>query len=164
MEAAGISRDRPTSTIVSYAQVRTIPYLVAVIREALRMHPPVVGAMEKQVGIEGDILPDGRYIPSGTKIYTSMWAVMRDSEVFGPDVDLFRPERWLEEMAPEKKRLMDRSADLVFGAGRYVCLGREIAMMQCLKVISEVSVEHPCFYLAHTVLFWGFCSQWWPMT
>ena len=146
MEIAGISRDRPTKTIISYAQARKIPYLTAVVREVLRMHPPAIGALEKQVDKGGDVVPDGRHVPAGTRFYTSIWATLRDPEVFGPDAELFRPERWLEVVEPEKKRLMDRSADLVFGAGRYLCLGREIAMMQCLKVISEVNFAFPSYF------------------
>ncbi len=44
---------------------------------------------------------------------------------------------------------MDRSTDLVFGAGRFICLGRDIALTQLLKMISEVS-----FTLRH---FSSFC-------
>ncbi|KAI1105358.1 cytochrome P450 [Jackrogersella minutella] len=139
MEAAGVSRDRPTTDIISGAKARSIKYLVAVIRESLRMHPPVVGGLEKQLVREvEDQLPDGRKIPIGTKINVSTWAILRDTDTFGEDAEVFRPERWLEDLSEDRRRKMDRAQELVFSAGRFICMGREIAMTQCLKVISEL--------------------------
>ena len=103
------------------------------------MHPPTVGTLEKQAGSKGDMLPDGRFVPAGTKVGVSIWAVQRDPETFGDDAEMFRPERWLQVQDEDQKRKMESALDLVFGAGRFVCMGKEIAMTQCLKVISEVS-------------------------
>ena len=148
MAAAGISPNRDTNTIVSNAKARSIPFLVAVIKEALRLHPPVVGALEKMAGNEGDVLPDGRRIPPRTKIQVSTWAILRDQEVFGADADCFRPERWLEvEAESEQRRRMERSTELVFSAGRFICMGRDIALMVLLKVISEVRPQTPSIIL-----------------
>ena len=147
MSAAGISPDRDTSTIIGNAKARSIPYLLAVIKEALRLHPPVVGALEKMAGPEGDVLPDGRRIPPGTRIQVSTWAILRDPEVYGSDADCFRPERWLEvDGESERRKRMDRSAELVFSAGRFICMGRDIALTQLLKVISEVSFFSPSLF------------------
>ncbi len=30
------------------------------------------------------------------------WAIHRDTEVFGPDVEAFKPERWLEKGSGDK--------------------------------------------------------------
>ncbi len=103
MAAAGISPHRDTNTIISNSEARSIPYLLAVFKESLRLHPPVIGAMEKMAGKEGDTLPDGRRIPPGTRIQVSTWAFLRDPEVYGADADCFRPERWLE-VKPESEQ------------------------------------------------------------
>lgn len=129
----------PMSSIISSAKARSIPYLVAVIKESLRLHPPVVGALEKMAGKEGDVLADGRKILAGTRIQVSTWAILRDREVFGEDADCFRPERWLEvDTESEQRKRMERSTELVFSAGRFICMGRDIALTQLLKVVSEV--------------------------
>ncbi len=60
-------------------------------------------------------------------------------DVWGPDAHEFRPERWLEA-DPEKLRDMDGTLDLVFGYGRWQCLGRNVAMMELNKVFVEVSL------------------------
>ncbi|CAD6565532.1 MAG: hypothetical protein ASARMPRED_007312 [Alectoria sarmentosa] len=139
MAAAGILPHRDTKTIIGNAKARSIPYLLAVVKESLRLHPPVIGALEKKAGNEGDALPDGRRIPPGTRIQVSTWAILRDQEVFGLDADCFRPERWLEmEVESEHRLKMERSTELVFSAGRFICMGRDIALTQLLKVISEL--------------------------
>lgn len=140
----GLKPDRPITSIIRAGEARKLPYLVACVKEVLRIHPPIVGLLEKQVGPEGDILPDGRFIPGNTKIGVSIWAVERDKEVFGEDADLFWPERWLEGAVEEEARKkMDKSLDMVFGWGRYTCMGKEIAITQCLKVIAEVKFISP---------------------
>ncbi|KAI0456052.1 cytochrome P450 [Xylaria acuta] len=140
LSAAGVDQDRPTTNVLSGAKAREIPYLVAVVREALRLHPPVVGGLEKVLVREHeDVLPDGRRVPAGTRVNVSTWAILRDPDIFGADAEAFRPERWLDDtLSEERRRAMNRAHELVFSAGRFICMGREIAMTQCLKVISEL--------------------------
>ncbi|KAF7517593.1 hypothetical protein G7054_g13751 [Neopestalotiopsis clavispora] len=67
----------------------------------------------------------------------------RDKSLYGEDVDVFRPERWLEssEGAADKERLraMRRTNDLMFGHGKYTCLGKPVAMIEIHKTVFEVS-------------------------
>lgn len=94
----------------------------------------------KQVGVDGDIF-NGMLIPEGTRIGHSTWAVTHDASVFGNDVNLFRPERWLE--ANDETRLrMRKQTELVFGSGRWGCPGRAIALIELNKVVVEVSFHH----------------------
>jgi hypothetical protein len=52
---------------------------------------------------------------------------------------VFRPERWLEVADAEKLREMEGTVDLVFGFGKYQCLGRNIAFLELNKAFVEVS-------------------------
>ncbi|KAH8758000.1 cytochrome P450, partial [Diaporthe sp. PMI_573] len=72
-----------------------VPLLQAIIWEGLRMSPPFSGLIMKQVGPEGDSF-DGHFIPPGTRVGHSTWAVTHDKTAFGPDANTFRPERWIE--------------------------------------------------------------------
>lgn len=126
------------SSPATYAEAMELPYLQAVIWEGLRIHPPFGGLIMKQVGPDGDTF-NGIFIPAGTRIGHSTWAVMRDAAVFGADVDTFRPERWLEA-DKEKKNAMQKQTELVFGSGRWGCPGRVVAFMEVNKVIIEVSL------------------------
>lgn len=126
-----------SASIVTYREIRTLPYLSAIIKESFRIFPQFVGLMEKQVPPGGDHTPDGRFLPGGTIIGASIVALLRDISVFGPDVETFRPERWLHCSEAEKLR-MEQSVDLVFSGGRYTCLGKEVAIMEIYKVVFEL--------------------------
>lgn len=58
--------------------------------------------------------------------------------MFGDDVDVFRPERWL--CAEEKRREMEK-AMFSFGYGKYACLGRNVARMEVWKVVAGLVKE-----------------------
>ncbi|WQF85885.1 Putative cytochrome P450 [Colletotrichum destructivum] len=133
IDAAGLSRP-----VVSEAEAREMPYLQAVIKEGLRIFPPVVGQMSKEVsnGGAGDTFK-GVHLPEGTRIGYCAWGIFRRPDVWGADSHFFRPERWLEADA-EKLRVMESTLELVFGHGRWHCLGRNVALMELNKVFVEL--------------------------
>src|SRR5690606_29609479 len=83
------------SSPIKDAEGRRLPYLQAVIKEGLRMMPPSSGAFFKMVPPEGDII-DGKFIPGGTQVGSNVMALHRSKKIYGPDADIYRPERWLE--------------------------------------------------------------------
>ena len=70
----------------------------------------------------------GKHIAGGTVVGISSWAVHHNKDVFGPDVNDFRPGRWLDANE-EQVRLMERLT-LHFGAGNHLCLGNYKVPMQ----------------------------------
>lgn len=90
----------------------------------------------KEVPPSGDIFA-GHFLPGGTRIAHNFWAVVRDPDIFGPDVEVFRPERWLHAN-PDKRAEMERTADLVFGYGRWGCAGKSVALMELNKFYFEM--------------------------
>lgn len=138
LDAAGFTAKRPTSSIASNITARGLPYLQACIKEGLRMHPPIIGLMDKIPGPEGDTLPDGRYIPPETHVGYCAWGLQRNEDIFGSDVNVYRPERWLEHASDEDKWAKERNLELVFSYGRFLCMGKDVALMEMNKVVSEV--------------------------
>lgn len=129
--------DDKISSPVTNEEALKLPYLQAVIWEGLRVHPPFGGLIMKEVGAEGDMY-DGKFLPAGTRIGHSTWAVTHETSVFGADADVFRPERWLE--ADQKSRaMMRKQTELVFGSGRWGCPGKTVALIELNKVMVEVS-------------------------
>lgn len=124
------------STPISWSQIQTLPYLQAVVREGLRMWPPLAGLGFKQVPPEGDTI-NGFFVPGGTQIGQGFHAVGRSRLVWGEDADMFRPERWLLAEESELKRMI-AAWDTHFGHGKYVCLGKPIALMEIHKAVFEV--------------------------
>ncbi|CZR67450.1 related to pisatin demethylase (cytochrome P450) [Phialocephala subalpina] len=126
----------PPGLMISSTNLKRVPYLQAVIKESLRIFPPGTGQMPKMAPREGDTL-NGIKIPAWTNVGTNPWFIMRDPANFGPDAEMFRPERWLEA---DEKRLKEMNYvwELVWGYGKYQCLGKQIAEMELGKVVFEL--------------------------
>lgn len=67
----------------------------AAIKEAMRLAPTNALPLERIVPSEGLTIGDYN-IPSGTIIGASAYIVHRDQQIYGSDVNTFRPERWLD--------------------------------------------------------------------
>ncbi|CAI6337947.1 unnamed protein product [Periconia digitata] len=131
--------------IISEAVASTLPYLQAVIREGLRIHPPITDVVPKVVPKGGDsLIVDGvlTHFPEGTNIGYDVFGLARRRDLFGEDVDVFRPERWiskeLSDGDSERMEVMRRTTEMIFGHGKYQCLGKPIAWMEMHKVIFEL--------------------------
>lgn len=85
-------------------------------------------------------LPDGRFIPAGIIVGLNLSVMRFDRSVYGPDADIFRPERWLQchsegpEAYARQLRKMDELNTFVWGGGNRTCLGRFLAMTILYKV------------------------------
>lgn len=117
---------------------RGLPYLQACIREGLRIFPPITALRERVTPPEGDVI-NGHHIPGGVNVGLNMRGVLLN-EVFGPDAEIYRPERWLES---EEARVNEMKSvqELVFGHGSTRCLGINIAQMNLNKVIVQVNLQ-----------------------
>jgi len=120
-------------------EAKELPYLQACIKEGMRVFPPVTGLNVKRVPKGGDFIHD-KMIPGGTEIAYSAWDFYKDPNIFGPDSEIFRPERWLEA-SDEKLQAMQRTIDLIFGYGKYSCLGKPIALLELGKALAEVRIR-----------------------
>ncbi|KAJ6063912.1 hypothetical protein N7499_012592 [Penicillium canescens] len=138
LNAAGISAP------ASWKRIRDLSYLDAVIRETMRMNPGIAMIFERIVPEGGFTLPDGRYLPAGTKAGINPFVTNRDYGVFGEDADTFKPDRWLqgEDESPghfeDRQRRMKDTVDFIFGGGGRVCMGRYLAMLEIKKLIATL--------------------------
>ncbi|TDC46194.1 cytochrome P450 [Actinomadura sp. KC345] len=115
---------------VSFQALRAIPNLESAIKEALRLHPPLILLLRVA---QTDQEVCGHRIPAGTMVGCSL-AVSNRIESDFPDPDAFRPERYAE---PREEDVLNRWTWVPFGAGRHRCVGANFAMMQ-LKAIFSV--------------------------
>ncbi|KAJ5692861.1 Cytochrome P450 [Penicillium macrosclerotiorum] len=130
-----------------------LPYLDAVIREALRLHPAVGLLLERIVPPSGLQLPDGPFLPAGTIVGANPWIIHRHA-IFGNDVDSFIPERWMQvdgetELEFQVRRQQMLRATFTFGAGPRTCIGKNISLLEIYKLIPslilnyQIELEHP---------------------
>lgn len=128
---AGIVEDR-SSGLVTWAESQRLPYLDACVKEAFRLHPAVGLPLERIVPPGGiEIL--GERIPGGTIVGCSAWVIHRRPEVFGEDVDSYRPERWIDA-DPERRKDMEGTM-FHFGMGARTCIGKNISLLEVYKLV-----------------------------
>lgn len=136
-------RSLSSDAIISDREARALPYLQACIKEGLRWYPPIAGMLSKKIPPEGDTLC-GYPVPGHVNVAYSAKAVHRSAVLFGPDADIFRPERWIlseeggDETSSDKLNSMERNNELIFGHGKYQCLGKSVAAIELNKVVFEL--------------------------
>ncbi|KAK1594659.1 cytochrome P450 [Colletotrichum navitas] len=122
-EVDGLNGELP-----SYSSLRDMPYLRACLRESLRLHPPVPAST--RIATTDTFLPrgggpDGKspvYVAKGSCAGWSIWALHRRKDIYGPDADQFRPERW--------ENLRVTWEYLPFNGGPRICLGQQYALTE----------------------------------
>ena len=110
----------------------------------MRLHPSVPMPLERYVPAPGLALPDGSHVPPGAAVGISPYVAGRNAACFGGDADAFRPERWLRAAGESEAAYGDRVraartvADLAFGGGSRVCIGRHLALMELYKMVATL--------------------------
>ncbi|XP_059456426.1 geraniol 8-hydroxylase-like [Corylus avellana] len=106
---------------VQESDISKLPYLQAIVKETLRLHPPAPFLGPHKAEIDKEVC--GFTVPKNAQILVNVWAMGRDSSIW-PNPDLFVPERFLE------KDINFKGGDfelIPFGAGRRICPGLPLA-------------------------------------
>ncbi|KAJ4347616.1 hypothetical protein N0V95_005263 [Ascochyta clinopodiicola] len=119
----------------TFQEAQKLPYLQAVILEAMRVHPAVGAPLARVVGPQG-LQVAGKFFPPGTEVGVNAWVLHNNKTIFGEDAHVFRPERWLTGNK-EERSVLDRNF-LAFGAGPRTCIGKNVSMLEMSKVIPQV--------------------------
>ncbi|KAF8523760.1 cytochrome P450 [Hysterangium stoloniferum] len=116
------SPDNNSFRLPSFEDRPHLPYIDALVKESLRWIP--AAAMGFPHATSEENVYRGCRIPRGSIVLANSWAMLHDETVY-PDPFSFRPERFLASVdkAPE----VDPLTQGVFGFGRRVCPGQEIA-------------------------------------
>lgn len=133
VDAVNLNQETPGqgSHIYSWAIAQSMPYLDACIREAMRMHS-VERVPHDRVVPKGGLTICGHFIPEGTEVGVFGPVLHRRQEIFGADVDSYRPERWLEDSSRTERM---RHSMFTFSYGKYTCLGQHISKLEVYKLV-----------------------------
>ena len=111
--------------------LREMPKLEAAIKEALRLHPPLI-ILLRVAKVPVDV--GGFTIQPGTMVAASPSVSNRDPQAFD-DPETFDPTRYLE---PREDDAANPWSWIPFGAGRHRCVGAAFAMMQLKAIFSVI--------------------------
>lgn len=105
--------------IVQESDLPNLPFLQAVVKEVLRLHPPVALALPRESTRESDLL--GYHLPARTQLIFNLHAIQRDPSVY-ENPDAFDPDRFLEPHPKVSHTTGSDSFELIpFGLGRRMC-------------------------------------------
>ena len=107
---------------VRYTEAIQLPYLLACCKEGMRLHPSISFPLPRHIPPGGKEIA-GKFIPEGYWVAVSAATVHYDKSVFGHDADVFNPDRWFLESAPNMDRYMFQ-----FGFGNRNCIGRNVRL------------------------------------
>ncbi|CAH8362884.1 unnamed protein product [Eruca vesicaria subsp. sativa] len=111
-----------TTRLIQETDLPNLPYLQAVVKEGLRLHPPE--PIFERFSQEGCRV-GGFYVPEKTTIMVNAYAVMRDPKYWA-DPDEFKPERFLDTWQKEERK--EQALKYIpFGRGRRGCPGENLA-------------------------------------
>jgi cytochrome P450 len=131
------AKDGRISDPVTFQEAQQqLPYLQAVIKEALRIHPATGLPMSRVVPAEGCTIA-GRFIPGGSTVGINAWVAHRNTSVYGADADSWRPERWFEIEQDGRGAEVEKYS-FAFGMGSRTCIGKNISLLEMSKLVPQL--------------------------
>ncbi|KAL9614295.1 MAG: hypothetical protein Q9167_001178 [Letrouitia subvulpina] len=132
-----------------------LPFIYSIFIESLRLYPPV--PLELKECTAPTTFPDGTWLPEGSAVLWVPWAMGRSFDIWGPDAETFRPERWLSgdgagagekesrgrkeggQKAKPTVQLQKSAYEFpVFNAGPRSCLGKKLAEVLAVDVLARL--------------------------
>lgn len=128
--------------IVMELDIDNLPYLQAIVKETLRLHPPSPFVLRDSYN---NCIIGGYDIPAKTQVFTNVWAIGRDPKYWEDPLE-FRPERFRNDESGKMGQIDVRGQNyhfMPFGSGRRGCPGTSLglkvanttlaAMIQCFE-------------------------------
>nr|XP_010918275.1 cytochrome P450 93A2 [Elaeis guineensis] len=133
-----VGKDR----VVQECDIPNLPYLQAVVKETLRLHPAAPLATRVS---DKEVKVGGYKIPANTSLFVNVWSIGRDPNYWKDPLE-FRPERFTAagEDGLGSIDFRGQHFELVpFGSGRRVCPGISLAL-QVIQLTLAALVQ--CFH------------------
>lgn len=135
-------------SVVTFAELWANRYMVNVLNEVIRMVGIV--PMNERAALRDTTLPRGGgpegtapvFVPKGTQVLIPTYSMQHREDIWGPDVEEFKPERW------ENRKF---GWDFVpFGGGVRQCIGRKLSPRDCALSLTNMQSnllgQRPCMW------------------
>ncbi|KAA6409046.1 MAG: cytochrome P450 alkane hydroxylase [Lasallia pustulata] len=150
-EISSVSQGRGSE--LNRTDLRNMKYLQNVLKEILRLYPSV--PVNSRTALKTTVLPTGGgpdrrspvLIPKGSAVAYSVYTMHRRPDLYGMDAELFRPERWDEDMPLNQNETNAKWGYLPFNGGPRVCLGMDFALTEAAYTIVRLIQRYPTIKL-----------------
>ncbi|XP_044487172.1 cytochrome P450 86A22-like [Mangifera indica] len=139
MESRGSDISKWLDEPLAFDEVDQLTYLKAALSETLRLYPSV--PQDSKHVVSDDVLPTGTFVPAGSSVTYSIYAMGRMKFIWGEDFSEFKPERWLNSDG-KKFEAQDSYKFVAFNAGPRICLGKDLAYLQMKSITAAVLLRH----------------------
>ncbi|KAK6349556.1 Protein kinase alk2 [Orbilia brochopaga] len=123
---------------ITFESLKNCQYLRWVLNETLRLYPSV--PMSTRIAVRDTTLPTGGgpdqkqpiFVPKGVTVIYDIYSMHRRVDIWGPDANWFRPERWGEKRNKGDFNYFDY---LPFNGGPRICIGQQFALTEASYTI-----------------------------
>ncbi|XP_022994546.1 cytochrome P450 71A1-like [Cucurbita maxima] len=113
--------------------IQKMEYIQCVIKESLRLHPPVPLLVPRETAEDVEI--DGYHIPSKTRVFVNAWKIQRDPEYWKNPTE-FIPERFMDNCLVDYK---GQDYEFIpFGSGRRKCPGMSFGVSSFEQALANL--------------------------
>ncbi|KAH8885670.1 cytochrome P450 [Thozetella sp. PMI_491] len=124
----------------SFEDLKALHYVHDCVRESLRLVNPTID-ISRTAAVD-TIVPRGggkdgaspMFLPKGSNLNLWLYAMQHRKDIWGPDAEEFRPERWLDYRTTTW-------AYSPFGGGARLCLGQQLALIEMLYTVFRLARE-----------------------
>ncbi|TFK38830.1 cytochrome P450 [Crucibulum laeve] len=157
-------------TRLGYEEVTGLPWLDAVMKETLRLYPPV--PFVRRTAVKDRVLQYSKSpiddseehvstitVPAGTTLFVSIAGANRLESIWGPDAKEWKPERWLSEKSARQGVTNTRlpgiySGMMSFLGGGRSCIGYKFAQVE-MKIILATLLSRFTFSSTDADIVWN---------
>ncbi|GAB2224576.1 hypothetical protein Droror1_Dr00005338 [Drosera rotundifolia] len=118
--------------LIKEDDIERLPYLQAIVKETLRMHPPVAFLIPRKVLTDVELCEFT--VPKNSQVLVNIWGMGRDESLW-KDANIFQPERFLDSKIDVKGGDFEL---IPFGAGRRICPGMPLANRMLPYMLASV--------------------------